>query len=84
MNATKVVSIRLALETYQDILIECEAKGINVTEWLERQIVLAKRSKAQKAKLVSDLEDIIERWSDFPQLAKRKLNKVISDIRYDL
>ena len=84
MNATKVVSIRLALETYDDILIECEAKGINVTEWFERKIALAKRSKAQKAKLVSDLEDIIERWSDFPQLGKRKLNKVISEIRYDL
>jgi hypothetical protein len=48
MESTKVVSLRIPMNTYETIILECEAKGITVTEWFERQIATAKKSKSAK------------------------------------
>ncbi len=42
MQSTKVVSLRIAMGFYENILLECEAKDITITEWFERQIATAK------------------------------------------
>ena len=52
IESTKVISLRLPMSTYENILIECEAKGITITEWYERQIA-AKKAKV-KSKLVEN------------------------------
>ena len=78
MESTKVVSLRLAMGTYENILIECEAKGITITEWFERQIAIAKKAKAVKSQLVEKLEQVYDFGLEFPALAHRKLRRVIS------
>jgi len=77
MESTKVVSLRLAMGTYENILLECEAKGITITEWFERQIAVAKKVKAVKSQLVEKLEQVYDFGLEFPDLAQRKLRKVI-------
>jgi hypothetical protein len=78
MESTKVVSIRLALGTYEKIILECEAKGITITEWFERQIATAKKAKAVKSQLVDKLEQVYDYGLEYPALAHRKLRRVIS------
>jgi len=53
-NPTKVVSIRLSIGTYETILLECEAKGITITEWFDRQIATAKNVKS----VVEEMEQV--------------------------
>ena len=48
MESTKVVSLRLGMGTYETIILECEAKGITITEWFDRQIASAKKVKTIK------------------------------------
>jgi hypothetical protein len=77
MESTKVVSLRLAIGTYETIILECEAKGITITEWYERQIATAKKAKAVKSQLVEKLEQVYDFGLEFPDLAQRKLRRVI-------
>jgi len=84
MESTKVVSLRLAMGTYENILIECEAKGITITEWFERQIATAKKAKAVKSQLVDKLEQVNDFGLDYPALAQRKLRRVIRFVEGEL
>lgn len=84
MASTKVVSLRLAMGTYENILLECEAKGITLTEWFERQIAMAKRAKTVKAQLVDKLEQVYEFGLNSPALAQIKLRRVISFVESEL
>jgi len=38
--STKVVSLRLPYDKYANIILECEAKGITITEFFERKIAI--------------------------------------------
>jgi hypothetical protein len=78
MESTKVVSIRLALGTYEKIILECEAKGITITEWFDRQIAAAKNVKTVKSQLLEKMEQVYDFGLEFPALAQRKLRRVIS------
>ena len=77
MESTKVVSLRLALVTYEKIILECESKGITVTEWFERQVAAAKNVKTVKSQLLEKMEQVYDCGLDFPALAQRKLRRVI-------
>lgn len=84
MESTKVVSLRIPMNTYETIILECEAKGITVTEWFERQIAAAKKSKLLKSQLVEKMEQVYDSGSEFPALAQRKLRRVIRFLEDEL
>ena len=84
MESTKVVSLRLAMGTYETIILECEAKGITITEWFERQIATAKKAKAIKSQIVEKMEQVYDFGLDFPSLAQRKLRRVIRFVEVEL
>jgi hypothetical protein len=84
MESTKVVSLRLAIGTYEAIILECEAKGITITEWFERQIAIAKKAKVLKSQLVDKLEQVNDFGLEFPGLAQRKLKRVIRFVEVEL
>jgi len=84
MESTKVVSIRLAMGAYETIILECEAKGITVTEWFDRQIAIAKKVKTVKSQIVEKMEQVYDIGLDFPALAQRRLRRVIRFIEGEL
>jgi|JI10StandDraft_1071094.scaffolds.fasta_scaffold914602_1 hypothetical protein len=84
MESTKVVSLRIPMNTYETIILECEAKGITVTEWFERQIATAKKSKSVKSQLLEKMEQVYDSGSEFPALAQRKLRRVIRFLEDEL
>jgi hypothetical protein len=84
MESTKVVSLRLGLGTYETIILECEAKGITITEWFDRQIATAKKVKTVKSEIVEKMEQVYDFGLEFPSLAQRRLRKVIRFVEGEL
>ena len=84
MESTKVVSLRLPIGTYETIILECDAKGITITEWFERQIATAKKVKNVKSQIVEKMEQVYDFGLDFPLLAQRKLQRVIRFVEGEL
>jgi hypothetical protein len=84
MESTKVVSLRLPMGTYETIILECEAKGITITEWFDRQIATAKKAKTIKSQLLEKMEQVNDLGLDFPVLAKQKLRRVIRFVEGEL
>ena len=84
MESTKVVSLRLPMGTYETIILECEAKGITITEWFDRQIATAKKAKAVKSQLVEKMEQVYDFGLEFPELAQRKIRRVIRYVEGEL
>ena len=84
MESTKVVSLRLAMGTYETIILECEAKGITITEWFDRQIATAKKAKTAKSQILEKMEQVYDLGLDFPAFAQRKLRRVIRFVEGEL
>jgi len=84
MESTKVVSLRIPMNTYESIILECDAKGITITEWFERQIAAAKKSKSVKSQLLEKMEQVYDSGLEFPGLAQRKLRRVIRFLEDEL
>ena len=84
MESTKVVSLRLPLGTYETIILECEAKGITITEWFDRQIATAKKAKTAKSQILEKMEQVYDLGLDFPGLAKQNLRRVIRFVEGEL
>jgi hypothetical protein len=84
MESTKVVSLRLPMGTYETIILECEAKGITITEWFDRQIATAKKVKNVKSQIVEKMEQVYDFGLEFPGLAQRRLRKVIRFVEGEL
>jgi len=84
MESTKVVSLRLGMGTYETIILECEAKGITITEWFDRQIATAKKVKTVKSQIVEKMEQVYDFGLEFPGLAQRKLRRVIRFVEGEL
>lgn len=84
MESTKVVSLRLGMGTYESIILECEAKGITVTEWFERQIATARKAKTLKSQIVEKMEQIYDHRLDFTALAQIRLRKLIRFVEGEL
>lgn len=77
MESTKVVSLRLAMGTYETIILECDAKGITVTEWFDRQIATAKKVKKVKTQILEKMEQVYDYGSELPSSAQRKIRSLI-------
>lgn len=58
MEKTKTISIRLDRLSYEKIILECEKRNINKTEWLERKIAIANNAKVLKEDLLDLLVQI--------------------------
>ncbi len=84
MESTKVVSLRLPMGTYETIILECEAKGITITEWFDRQIATAKKAKTLKYQILEKMGHVYDLGLDFPVLAKQKLRRVIRFVEGEL
>lgn len=84
MESTKVVSLRLAMGTYETIILECEAKGITITEWFDRKIATAKKVKIIKSQIVEKMEQVYDFGLEYPSLAQRKLRSVIRFVEGEL
>lgn len=72
------------MNTYETIILECDAKGITVTEWFERQIASAKKSKSVKSQLLEKMEQIYDTGKAYPALAQGKLRRVIRFVENEL
>lgn len=84
MESTKVVSLRIPMNSYESIILECDAKGITITEWFERKIAVAKKSKSVKSQLLEKMEQVYDSGSEFPALAQTKLRRVIRFVENEL
>lgn len=72
------------MNTYETIILECDAKGITVTEWFERQIASAKKSKSVKSQLLEKMEQVYDSGTNYPALAQGKLRRVIRFVENEL
>jgi hypothetical protein len=57
---TKVISLRVSQARHAEILIECDSRKINCSEWLETQIAIA----ANHTKQMKNIENEILKLRD--------------------
>ena len=84
MESTKMVSLRIPNGKYEEILLDCESKSITVTEWFERQIVIAKKSKIVKSEILEKLEQISDYIENSPKRSIGKLRRLYIYINEEL
>ena len=80
MESTKVLSLRIPYPQYEKIVLECEAKGITVTEFLERKIAAAGAVKEFKEEIANKIESAYETIDSSPTIAKNKLRRILKFI----
>ena len=84
MNSTKIISLRVPMDTYEDILIECDAYGTNVSDWIFTKITRAKKSKLVKSQLLEKLEQLNETVENYPSLLQVRINRLIRFVKEEL
>jgi hypothetical protein len=88
MSTSKVISIRIPSEKYESMLVECERKGITITELLERQEAVAKSVNASIKTSVELLEEVLHYAKNETSVSllqiKMKLSRVIKDLRQNI
>ncbi len=80
METTKVISLRISYDRYAKMILECEAKGINVSEFIERKIAATEASKKFKEEIVQRIESACEIMDSSPTFAKNKLRRALKFI----
>ena len=80
METTKVISLRVSYDRYAKVILECDAKGINVSEFIERKIAAAETSKKFKEEIVQRIESAYEIMDSSPTIAKNKLRRALKFI----
>ena len=80
MESTKVVSLRIPYAQYQEIVLECEAKGITVTEFFERKIAVAGAMNEFKKEVIQRIESAYESIDKSSTFAKNKLRRILNFI----
>jgi hypothetical protein len=84
MNSTKIISLRVPMDTYEDILIECDTNGSNVSDWIFTKITRAKKSKLVKSQLLEKLEQLYETAEKYPTLLNGRINRLIRFVKEEL
>ncbi len=77
MEPTKVISLRIPYAIYEKMLLECEHKGITVTEFLERKIAVADSIQEFKQELAMKIEDALSYIDHDKTFAKNKLVRLL-------
>jgi hypothetical protein len=80
MESTKVVSLRMDRNRYDEILIFCNKRGIPVSEWLEGRLVVADNSDETIIQIRDRIEEAIDIIDTIPAAAKRKLRSLLRDL----
>ena len=84
MESTKTVSLRVDLKFYNHILLECEQKDINISEWIERKLVIAENVKDIKNEILDRLESILASENVDSNTNKIRLRKLFRLIEQEL
>lgn len=80
MESTKVVSLRMDRNRYEEILLFCSKRGIPFSEWLEGRLLVADNSDEMIIDIRDKIGAIIEIMDTMPRSAKRKLNSLLRDL----
>lgn len=80
MKDSKVISVRVSESKYEKILLECEAKGITVSEYLERKMALAGSIKELKKDIAEKVESAYRFIDLTPRFAKNKLMRILKGL----
>ena len=80
MKPTKVISLRVSYEKYEEIILECEAKGISVTEFIERKIAAAGAVKKLKEEIAQKIESAMNSLDRSTTHAKIKMRSILEFI----
>lgn len=84
MNSTKIISLRVPMDIYEDILIECDTNGSNVSDWIFTKITKAKKSKLLKSQLLEKLEQLNVLTEKYPALLQVRINRLIKLVKEEL
>jgi len=80
MESTKVISLRVSYEKYEKMILECDAKGITITEFIERKIAAAGAVKEFKEEIAQKIESAIKSLDRSTTHAKIKLRNILEFI----
>jgi hypothetical protein len=80
MESTKVVSLRMDRNRYDEILIFCSKRGIPFSEWLEGRLAVADNSDEMILQIRDRIVEAIDNIDYLPASAKRKLNRLLRDL----
>ena len=81
MESTKVVSLRMDRNRYEEILLFCSKRGIPFSEWLEGRLLVADNSDEMIVQIRDRIEEAIDVIDTLPAAAKRKLRSLLRDFR---
>ena len=84
MKSTKTVSLRVDYNYYNYILLECEKKEINISEWIERKLAIAENLKDIKNEILDRLESILATETPDSEINKIRLRKLMRLIEQEL
>jgi hypothetical protein len=80
MESTKVVSLRMDRNRYEEILLFCSKRGIPVSEWLEGRLLVADNSEEKMIQIRDRIEEVIDIIDTIPAAAKRRLRSLLRDL----
>jgi endogenous inhibitor of DNA gyrase (YacG/DUF329 family) len=80
MESTKVVSLRMDRNRYDEILLFCSKRGIPFSEWLEGRLAVADYSDELINQAIENIEFSIRYFDSMPALAKNKLKSLLRDL----
>ena len=80
MESTKVVSLRMDRNRYDEILLFCSKRGIPVSEWIEGRLAVADYSDELINQAIENIEFSIRYFDSMPALAKNKLKSLLRDL----
>jgi hypothetical protein len=80
MEPTKVISLRIPYTKYEKMILECERKGITITEFIERKIAVADSIHEFKLEVSKKIEDAYVYIDQEKVFAKSKLKLLLRSI----
>ena len=64
---SKVLSLRVSQARHAEILIECDSRKINCSEWLETQIAIAANHTTQMKNIEDEILKLMESYERNPE-----------------
>jgi hypothetical protein len=64
---TKVISLRVSQARYEEILIECDSRKINCSDWLETQLAIAANHTKQMKNIEDEILKLMESYERNPE-----------------
>jgi hypothetical protein len=80
MSETKIVSVRIPYEKYEEYLLECESLQIGISELVHRKMAIANSTKKIKKEIADGIENVLEVFEDNPTIAKFRLKNLLRKV----